>query len=153
MSAVVVTRDQPGLWWVTSLLFASLGALFVYLGLFGSGDMPTWQALLAAGMGLVGVGVGLWLAWNAPLSTVAIDAATRTLHLTQHGLFGRRVRLVPVATIADVIVQHRADDDGDVMARPALVLKDGEVVPLSALWRHDPDGMARVAERVRAATV
>jgi hypothetical protein len=148
---VTKIRDKPGLWWLLAILFIGAGGAFVYLGLARSGDLPSWQFALAIGMGLAAVATGLWWAWQSPLSRIAIHHGGEYVQLTQFGLFGRRRQRTAFSEIHDVIVERESDNDGAMVVRPVLLLRDGRRVPLSALWRHDPKGIATVVATIRAA--
>jgi hypothetical protein len=100
-------------------------------------------------MGLVGLAVGIWWGWRSPLSVVAVHPGPQTLVLTQIGLFGRRLRTIPLTEIEDVIAEYLPDDEGATMARPVLALRDGSRLPLSALWRHDPQGVAKAVAAIK----
>lgn len=147
----VVIRDHPGLWWLFALLFVTVGGAFVYLGVAGAADVPWWQAAIAFGMGAAAVAAGVAWAWRSPLSVVRVYSGLEELHLVQFGLFGRRVQRFAFADIRDISVDRRRDDDGSMIVRPALVLRDSRQVPLSELWRHDAAGVARAIARIRPA--
>jgi hypothetical protein len=144
-SSGVTLRDSPGLWWLLALLFLTVGAAFVFIGLARSADAPQWQAALAMLMGLVGVATGVTFAWSSPGSIVRLDHATRELTLKQLGVFGQRRRSFRLDQIERVDVEHSHDDDGNTVARPVLTLRDRQSIVLSALWQHD-------VEAVRSAT-
>jgi hypothetical protein len=150
---LIVIRDRPALWWLLALMFIGVGAGFVYLGVARAFEVPWWQASLFAGMGIAAVGTGVHVAWGSPLSTIVVDRDKQELRLVQTGIFGRRVRRFRFRDIDKVVVERRRDDDGAMMARPALELKDGQSVSLSALWRHDTAGMTRVIKMLRPSVV
>lgn len=148
---MIRVRDNPGVWWLLALLFIGVGAGFVYLGIRRSADIDWWQAPLAVLMGSISVAVGVWWAGRSPLSTVLITPAEQQVCLVQIGLFGKRVQLIPFGRIEDVVVERQSDNEGGAVARPALLLRDGRKVPLSALWRHDVKGISKAVATLRAA--
>ena len=144
-------RDNPGAWWLLALLFIGVGALFVYFGITRATEIEWWQAPLAILMGSLSVGAGIWWAGRSPLSTVFIAPSERQVRLVQIGLFGKHVQAIPFGRIEDVVVERRSDDDGGAIARPALLLRDGRKVPLSALWQHDVKGITKAVATLRSA--
>jgi len=147
----MVVRDNPGLWWLLALLFIGVGGGAVYVGLAKAHDAPWWQGAVATGMGFVSVTAGAWWAWRSPLSIVTVSPVRQEVRLVQVGLFGRRVQLIGFAEVDDVVVERQTDDEGGLVARPALLLRDGRTLPLSRLWRHDARGIARAVASLRSA--
>jgi hypothetical protein len=148
---VIRVRDNPGAWWLLAILFIGTGAAFVYLGISRATELEWWQAPVALLMGLTAVGVGAWWAWRSPLSTVVVSPAEQKVHLTQLGLFGRRVQVIPFGRIEDIVVERQSDSEGGAVARPAVLLRDGRKVPLSALWKHDVKGISKAVATLRNA--
>jgi hypothetical protein len=147
---VTRVRDNPGAWWLLAILFIGVGAGFVYIGISRGTRLEWWQAPLAVLMGSASVAAGLWWAWRSPLSTVAVSPAEQQVRLVQIGLSGKRVQTIPFPRIEDVVVERQSDDEGGAVARPALLLRDGRVVPLSALWQHDVKGISKAVAALRA---
>ncbi len=147
---MVRVRDNPGVWWLLAILFIGVGAGFVYLGISRSAQIEWWQAPLAVLMGGMAIAVGVWWAGRSPLSTVIVAPAEQHVRVTQIGLFGKKVQTVPFDRIEDVVVERQSDDEGGAVARPALLLRDGRKVPLSALWQHDVKGISKAVATLRA---
>jgi hypothetical protein len=150
MPGVIRVRDNPGVWWLLALLFIGVGAGFVYLGISQAAEIEWWQAPLAVLMGSISVAVGVWWAGRSPLSTVLITPSEQQVRLVQIGLFGKRVQAIPFGRIEDVVVERQSDDEGGAVARPALLLRDGRKVPLSALWQHDVKGITKAVAALRS---
>jgi hypothetical protein len=148
---VIRVRDNPGVWWLLALLFMGVGVLIVAAGVRHALEIDWWQAPLAVLMGAGAVGTGVWWAWRSPLSIVAISPAEQQVRLVQIGLFGRRVKTVPFPRIEDVVVERQSDTEGGAVVRPALLLRDGTRIPLSALWRHDVKRITRNVATLRSA--
>ena len=148
---MIRVRDNPGVWWLLALLFIGVGAGFVYLGISRSAQIEWWQVPLAILMGSMAIAVGVWWAGRSPLSTVFITPAEQQVRLVQFGLFGKHVQVVPFGRIEDVVVERQSDDEGGAVARPALLLRNGEKVALSALWQHDVKGITKAVATLRAA--
>ena len=147
---MIRVRDNPGVWWLLAILFIGVGAAFVYLGISRSTQIEWWQAPLAILMGLASVVAGVWWAGRSPLSTVVVTPAERQVRLVQIGLFGKRVQVIPFGRIKDVVVERQSDTEGGAVARPALLLRDGSKVALSALWRHDVKGISKAVATLRS---
>jgi hypothetical protein len=149
---VIRVRDNPALWWLLAVLFVGAGIMAVYLGIAHALTLEWWQGPLAALMGLSAVSAGVWWAWRSPLSAVSVSPVQREVTITQFGLFGRRIQTIPFAQIDDVVVERQSDDEGALVVRPALLLRDGSKrVPLSALWQHDVKGITKSVATLRAA--
>jgi hypothetical protein len=148
---VIRVRDNPGVWWLLAILFIGVGAAFVYLGISRATQIEWWQAPLAVLMGSLSVAVGIWWGGRSPLSTVVVTPGEQQVRLVQIGLFGKRVQSIPFGRIEDVVVERQSDDEGGAVARPALLLRDGRKVALSALWRHDVKGISKAVATLRAA--
>lgn len=148
---MIRVRDNPGAWWLLAILFTAVGIAVVYLGLSRATELKWWQAPAALVMGLAAIGVGSWWAWRSPLSTVVVTPSQQHVQLIQLGLFGRRVRTVPFGRIEDVVVERHSDTEGAAVARPALLLRDGRKIPLSALWQHDVKGITKTVATLRGA--
>lgn len=147
---MIRVRDNPGAWWLLALLFIGVGAGFVYVGISRASQIEWWQAPLAVLMGIISVAVGVWWAGRSPLSTVFITPAEQQVRVVQIGLFGKHVQTVPFGRIEDVVVERQSDTEGGAVARPALLLRDGKKVPLSALWRHDVKGITKAVATLRS---
>jgi hypothetical protein len=118
----ITIRDRPAPFWT--------------LGLF----------LLAGGLvAVVGVGVGvstgaLWWLARSPATRVQLDLTRRRMRLVRFGLSGRLVRQLSFDDLSSAEVEQGADDEGGLVWRPALRLRNGELVLLSELWSHDQAG-------------
>jgi hypothetical protein len=151
---VVEAEDVPGLHWLLALLFIGVGGIFVAgpLGLFlDAGRLPAWQRALAMGFGAVGVVVGFWTLDRSPRSRLVVDPRRGRLHLDQRGVGRRILRDWPLATLAAVELVEDRDDEGGEVFRLQLVLREGEPVLVSPVWRHGRDQMEGVARRLAGA--
>jgi hypothetical protein len=148
----ITIRDRPGPFWALGLflLAGGLMAVAMPLGLAtNAGDLEPWEGLASIGLGVsVSAGALWWLARN-PTTQVQLDLTQRRLRLVVFGLSGRLVRQISFDDLASAEVEQGTDDDGGPIWRPAVRLRSGERVLLSALWSHDQAG----AEKSRAVVV
>ena len=150
----ITIRDRPGPFWALGLflLAGGLTAVAMPLGLAtNAGDLEPWERLASVGLG-VGVSAGAlwWLARN-PATQTQLDLTQRRLRLVRFGLSGRRlVRQLSFDDLASAEVEQGTDDEGGLIWRPAVRLRNGDRVLLSELWSHDQaaveKGRAVVAE-------
>jgi hypothetical protein len=145
---VTVTRDRPAPWWFLAILFTVVSACFIYLTVAQGSEVRPWQAILTGAMSLAGILAGVYVASEAPLSVVSLDPAANELVITRLGLTGRKVARVRLHDLAYLTTLQRQDDEGYEMTRPAVVLKSGETVLLSMLWRHGSTDTNLAIERM-----
>lgn len=151
MSERVLCRDKPGAWWFLVFLFVTVSLCFLYLGVTEHSTIPLWQSTLVILFAFAGIGAGIWLATQSPLSTTLLDEADGHLIIRRFGIGHPKVTRIPVASIRKVVIEERKDDEGYDMSRPALLLTDGGTVLLSLLWRHGEVDTLHVARSVVAA--
>ena len=139
-SGQITIRDRPAPFWGLGLflLAGGLMAVAMPLGLAtNAGDLEPWERLASIGIG-IGVSTGaLWWLARSPATQVQIDLTRRRLRLVRFGLSGRRVRQLSFADLASVEVEQGTDDEGGLIWRPAVRLRNGALVRLSELWSHD----------------
>jgi hypothetical protein len=139
----ITIRDRPAPFWALGLflLAGGLVAVAMPLGLAtNAGDLEPWQRLASLGVG-VGVSTGaLWWLARSPATRVQLDLTRRRLRLVRFGLSGRLVRQLSFDDLSSAEVEQGADDEGGLVWRPALRLRNGEPVLLSELWSHDQAG-------------
>src|SRR3954447_14968860 len=149
----ITIRDRPEAFWALGvfLLAGGLLAVAMALGLApNTGELEPWQRAASLGVG-VGVSIGAlwWLARN-PTTQLQLDLTHRRLRLVRWGLWGRLVRQLSFEDMAKVEVAQGLDDEGGQVWRPAVLLRNGELILLSELWSHDwagvEAGIAVVAE-------
>ena len=144
-------RDRPGLFWALGAFLLAGGALAIAmaLGLANNADeLRPWERLASIGIGTgVCTGALWWLGQNRG-TVVQIDLVRRSLQLTRQGIHGRQVRQLSFDQIESAFVDQETDGDGGTVWRPALRLRDGEVVLLSELWVHDEPGARKAVSTV-----
>jgi hypothetical protein len=148
MSTRMLVRDKPAAWWFLAVLFVIVSLGFLYLGIKERDTLPAWQPPLFILFALGGVAAGVWLGRESPLSTIFLDEADGALIVSRFGIGGHSEFRVPADSIRKVIIEERKDDEGYDMTRPALLLKDGESVRLSLLWRHGDVDTLHIARHV-----
>jgi hypothetical protein len=150
----IVLRDRPGPFWALGLLLLSGAALALAMPLglaTNSEDFAIGERLIGVAIGL-GVGAGaLWWLVRNPGTRVQLDLTRRHLRLLRVGLGGRRIRRIDFQQIDGVQVEQGTDSDGCVIWRPAVRLKNGELLLLSELWSHDEKEIKRAVAIVAQA--
>jgi hypothetical protein len=124
------------------------------LGVAADADrLQPWERIASICIG-AGVCAGaLWWLKRSPGSRVQLDLTHRSLHLMRRGILGRQARQIPFDQLASAEVERGEDSEGGKVWRPAVRLRNGELVLLSQLWSHDEGGVrtavATVAEICR----
>jgi hypothetical protein len=150
----LVVRDSPGFHWLLGLMFAGIGGVFVLASLGVASRVAAlraWERALAFVMGALAVAVGLWVFSRSPFSRLRVDRAARRVVLTRVGLRGRREHAWPMTDVSGVEVVESADDEGGEIFQVHLVLRDGQVVPVSMLWLHGRGPVTDAATRLARA--
>lgn len=146
----IIFADNPAPWWAIALLFLSVGVGFLLIGVASPENAAGWQYGLAILVGAGGTVSGLVVAWNCPRSTTLIDSQQRILAIVQTGLFGWRKQTIALDEVASVSIERQWDDQGNPAVRPVLFLRNGDRIPLSALWMNNLDTIENAAARIRA---
>jgi len=140
----ITIRDRPAPFWGLGffLLAGGLTAVAMPLGLAtNADDLEPWERLASIGIG-IGVSTGtLWWLARSPGTEVQVDLTHRRVRLVRFGLSGWRERQLSFAELASVEVEQGTDDEGGLIWRPAVRLRNGELVRLSELWSHDQAGV------------
>ena len=144
----ITIRDRPGPFWALGLflLAGGLMAVAMPLGLAtNAGDLEPWERLASIGVGIGGSAGALWWLARSPATRVQLDLTRRRVRVVRFGLSSRQVRQLSFADLASVEVEQGTDDEGGLIWRPVVRLRNGELVRLSELWSHDQAGTDAVA--------
>jgi hypothetical protein len=147
----VILHDCPGGHWALGLFLLAGGLLGVAapLGLMTDAEkLRPWER---TGILVIGVGVAsgaLWWLRRSPATRIIIDRERRQLRLIRTGIGGRRAQELAFDDLLEVTIERGEDDDGGLITRPILRLKNGAKFPLSVLWSHDEQGVAAAAAEV-----
>jgi hypothetical protein len=136
----LVIRETPGCMWIFGLFFAIVGGAFVYgaLGGFTNFDrQELWTLALAFVMGSIGVGVGVWMIYRAPVTKVVINRIEKSVLMTRYGLSGRRQTFFDFNEIEQFSLIEEADSEGDPVWSLGMNLTNGEIIKISSLPSHD----------------
>jgi hypothetical protein len=146
----IIFADNPAPWWAIAVLFLAVGIGFIFFGIASQEHAAEWQHGLTMLVGVVGTGSGLVVAWNCPRSITLIDSQRQILAIVRTGLFGWRKQTIALDEVASVSIERQWDDQGNPAVRPVLFLRNGERIPLSALWMNNFDAIENAAARIRA---
>jgi hypothetical protein len=151
---ILLGRDSPGLHWLLGLLFLGVGAFFVLgpLALFHDRTTVGWPVrALSALLGGAGVVTGLWVLHRSPQSTLEIDRGSDRVRLRRRGIGSRQKWAWSIRDVDEIRLAESRDDEDSPVFRVQVVLRDGEVVPVSLLWIHGREAAEAVLTRLRAA--
>ena len=144
-------RDRPAPSWALGAFLFAGGALAIAmsLGLATNADqLKTWERLASIGIG-IGVCAGaLWWLARSPGTEVELDLTRRSLSMVRWSILGRQLRQLSFDQLETARVEEGEDDEGGKVWRPAVRLRDGEVLLLSELWSHDRPGVQRAVDTV-----
>jgi hypothetical protein len=147
----LLIRKTPRFHWFLGALLAGVGGFCALVALGLANDGRTYSLLVRIGIGLFGgiaAAAGAWICWRAPLSTLVVDRARRTVTITRRGLFNKTTEQYPTTAIDDVRVTKERDGKGAPVYRVELVLVSGNVVPVSLIGPHDREGCMQAAKRL-----
>jgi len=136
----LVIQETPGCLWIFGLFFAVIGGIFVYgsLGGFTNADeVPRYVIYFSFLMGIIAVGVGFWIIFRAPVSTLIVNRADETLTYTKYGLFGKRQTAYGFDQIKQFCLIEEKDSEGDPIWSLGLELANGETLKISSLESHN----------------
>jgi hypothetical protein len=89
---------------------------------------------LSALLGGTGVVTGLWVLHRSPQSTLEVDRRSDRVRLRRRGIGGRRTWAWSIRDVEEIRLAESRDDEDSPVFRVQVVLRDGEVVPVSLLW-------------------
>ena len=138
----LVIRESPGCLWLSGLFFAFVGGVFVYGALGGLNDYARQSPLvlaIALSMGLIGVGAGIWIIYEAPITKIVADRIENTLVMTRYGLFGKRETFYDFDDIEYFCLLEEKDDEGSPIWSFAMKLADEEVIKITSLASHSEE--------------
>ena len=142
----ITIRDRPGPFWALGLFLLVGGLVAVAMPLdlaTNAGDLEPWEGLASIVLGVGVIAGALWWLTRNPATQVQLDLTQRRLRVVRFGLSGRLVRRLSFDDLASAEVEQGTDDEGGLIWRPAVRLRNGERVLLSDLWSHDQAGVEK----------
>lgn len=133
----LIFNDQPIALW----LFGGLWSAFSVWILIQDFQIPSLLFLL--------IGVGILLLSKE--LRVTLDQGAGELQMEYRGLFGRSVRTIPLAEIADVMIERSRSSRGGTTYRVTLLLHSGERRPLRSYYSSGYAAKEKMANQIRAA--
>jgi len=135
----LIIRETPGCLWIVGLFFAFVGGVFVYGAIGGFADyarQSPWMLAIAFIMGSIGVGCGIWIIYNAPITKIVIDRIENTVLMSRFGLLTRKDWLYDFDEIEVFCLLEDRDSEGDPIWYFALKINDDEIVRITSLASH-----------------
>ena len=135
----LIIRETPGCLWIFGLFFAFVGGIFVYGSLGGLADyagQSPWMLALTLVMGAIGVGAGIWIVYNAPITKIVINRVENTVAMTRYGLLRDQKYAYDFDDIEGFCLSEETDDEGDPIWYFALKLIDDETIKITSLASH-----------------
>jgi hypothetical protein len=136
----LIIRETPGCLWILAALFLLVGGVFVYGALGGLTDYDrheAWTLALAFVMGSIGVGVGVWMIYGAPITKVIVNRIEKNVEIRRFGLFGRKNIFYDFDEIERFCLVEEQDDEGIPIWSLGINLTNGETVKISSQPSHD----------------
>lgn len=131
----LIINESPGCLWILGLLFVLVGGVFVYGslgGLVDYGKQETWMLFLTFVMGAIGVLVGIWVIYGAPITKMVINRNEETILITRFGLSGKQQITYQFDEIEQFCLLESKDSEGDTIWSLGLQLANGEMVKVSS---------------------
>lgn len=135
----LIIRETPGCLWIVGLFFAFVGGVFVYGAIGGFADYARQSPLMLAAalvMGSIGIGAGVWIIYNAPITKIVINRIENTVLMSRFGLLTRSDSLYDFDNIEGFTLIEDRDDEGDPIWYFALKLIDDEPIKITSLASH-----------------
>jgi hypothetical protein len=151
---LISVRDQVGPFWALGLflLAGGVAAVAMPLGLASNAEeLEPWERYACGTIGIGVIAGALWWLRQNPSTRVHLDLLRRQLRLERSGLRLRETRQLQFDDLAAVRVVQGTDSDGGAVWRPAVRLRDGQLVLLSELWSHDRAAVEKAVEVVAEA--
>lgn len=136
----LIVRETPGCLWIFGLFFAFVGGIFVYGavgGFVAFGRHELWTLALALLTGLIGVAVGIWIIYGAPITKVVINRIENTVLMTRYGLFGRRESFYDFDEIERFCLVEEKDDEDNNVWFLGMRLANEETIKISSFASRD----------------
>lgn len=138
----LIIRETPGCLWIFGLFFAFVGGVFVYGALGGLSDYARQSPLMLAAafvIGLIGVGAGIWIIYNAPITKIVINRKENTVLMSRFGLLTRYDSLYNFDEIEDFCLLEDIDDEGSPVWNFALRLVNDDIIKITSLASHSEE--------------
>jgi hypothetical protein len=132
-------KEAPGCLWFLGAFFILVGLPFVYGSLGGfenAHEVPMVARVLGVVLGLVAIGVGLWVIFRAPVTTLVADTISGTLTLTRRGPFRSKDDVYQVSEISKFVLIEETDSEGDPIWSLGVEFSDGRIEAISSLQSH-----------------
>jgi hypothetical protein len=134
----LVLSDSPGCFWLFGGFFCLVGGGAVAAASASqNGAYPAWQVAFGIVMGLVGLGTGLYLIYDAPASRVILTRHDGMLTILRRGIFRRVQERFALSSVSSIYLVQGKDIDGDPVFTLRMELQDGRETPLTHLWIHN----------------
>lgn len=135
----LIISETPGCLWIFGLFFALIGGFFVYgsLGRFTNhNEVPRWGIALSCVMGMIGVIVGIWVIYNAPVTKIIINRRAQTVIYDKYGLNGKTRTIYGFDQIKRFLTVEEKDSEGDSIWSFGMEFYGGKTIKFSALESH-----------------
>lgn len=135
----LIIQETPGCLWFFGLFFALVGGVFVYgsLGGFSNWDkVPWWANALAFFMGAIGVAVGIWQIWLAPVTKIIINQTGKTVTVFKRGIFKNEREIYDFDQVKRFCTIEEKDSEGDPIWSFGMEFWSGKFISFSSLPSH-----------------
>jgi hypothetical protein len=146
----LILRETPGCLWLFGSFFISVSAVFVYgsLGGFTDYDRVPWWAIAASFlMGTIGISVGVWQIFLAPVTFIEIDRRRKTVVHRRRGLFGSKSDEYGFDQVKQFCAEQDLDDEGDPIWYLGLEFYGGKIVRITSMPSRTKEKDRDIAEK------
>jgi len=136
----LIIEEKPGCLWIFGLFFAVIGGVFVYgsLGGFTNRDEVSQFAIyLSFLLGAMGVAVGIWIIYRAPVTNIVVNRQTNSVTHTRIGLSGKKEKIYSFGQIKQFCLIEEKDSESDLIWSLGMELSSGETIKISSLESHN----------------
>lgn len=135
----LIILETPGCLWIFGLFFISVSGVFVYGALGGFKDydrVPLWGIAACFLMGVIGISVGVWQIYLAPVTKIIINRRDKTVTHLRRGLFGAEKTIYGFDQVKQFRNIEDKDSEGDPIWYLGMEFYSGKIIEISSMPSH-----------------
>jgi hypothetical protein len=146
----MILQETPSCLWLFGSFFILVSSIFVYGSLGGFSDydrIPGWVITVTFFMGAIGISVGVWQIYRAPITIITINRRKKIVMHRRRGIFGSKSDEYGFDQVKHFRVVENVDDEGDKIWYLGLEFYGGKIIRLSSMPSRSVERDQTIAER------
>lgn len=146
----MILQETPGCLWLFGSFFILVSSVFVYgsLGGFTNYDkVPRWAIAASFFVGAIGISVGVWQIYRAPITIITINQRKKTVTHKRRGVFGSKSDEYGFDQVKHFRVVEDVDNEGDKIWYLGLEFYGGKIIRVSSMPSRSVERDQTIAER------